>query len=132
LAAQCGVSVRLLAELERGERPNVSLETAHVLLRAVGISLEPRELKTEKQAQAERRAIRQATWTGVITTRTAMQEPPAPATITARLAAVTQASVLAHALARGVERVAEGKSRYVSGRVASPTKKRGKGSRSKQ
>jgi hypothetical protein len=131
LAAQCGVSVRLLAELERGERPNVSLETAHLLLRAVGISLEPREMKTEKQAQAERRAIRQATWTGVITTRTAMHEPPAPATITARLAAVTQASVLAHALARGVERVAERKSSSVSGRVASPPTKRGQGSRSR-
>ena len=41
LAATSGVSVRLVAELERGERPNVSLETALQLLNALGIALRP-------------------------------------------------------------------------------------------
>lgn len=39
LARRGKVSTRLLAELERGERPNVSLESALKLLRSVGISV---------------------------------------------------------------------------------------------
>lgn len=38
LAARCGVGVRLVAELERGERPNVSLDSALRLLTAVGVT----------------------------------------------------------------------------------------------
>jgi hypothetical protein len=119
--------VRLLTEFERGERHNVSLETALLLLCAVGISLEPRSVTTEKQERAERRAIRQATWTGVITTRTAMQKPPAPATIAARLAAVGKASVLAHALVGELKRADERKPTNVGGHAAAPTTKRARG-----
>lgn len=39
LAAQCGVSVRLVAEVERGERPHVSFATALRLMSAVGITV---------------------------------------------------------------------------------------------
>jgi len=39
LAAAVGVSTRLVGEFERGERPNVSLETALRLFDAVGIEL---------------------------------------------------------------------------------------------
>ncbi len=39
LARRAHVSVRLVAEMERGDRPNVSLETALKLLGIVGVSL---------------------------------------------------------------------------------------------
>lgn len=73
LAARCGVSVRLVAELERGERPNVSLDTALRLVTAVGITAAfeapgSRAWHAEDAtAAAEARARhRQRTWTGRI------------------------------------------------------------------
>jgi len=39
IAQRAGVSVRLVAELERGQRPNVSLESALKLLNIVGVSV---------------------------------------------------------------------------------------------
>jgi transcriptional regulator with XRE-family HTH domain len=39
LARRAGVSARLVAELERGQRPNVSLESALKLLGIVGVSV---------------------------------------------------------------------------------------------
>lgn len=117
LAAKAGVSVRLVAELERGARPNVSLETALQLLRVVGVSLVPRagaddgvsdtspsrDAATEQRERAERSAARRATWVGSISTRAATHPPRPPATLAARLSAVSHASTLVHALSRGVQ-----------------------------
>lgn len=73
LAARCGVGARLVAELERGERPNVSLETAMRLLTAVGITATfdaPGVVGWEAedvQAAADARAAhRRRTWSGRI------------------------------------------------------------------
>ena len=73
-ARRAGVSNRLWAEVERGERPNVSLATALRMLSEVGISIrlgdprgathELRDPGTEESARAARAAIRRSTWTG--------------------------------------------------------------------
>lgn len=77
LARRAGVSTRLVAELERGQRPNVSLETALRLLDVVGVSVvakarngDAAELRDESLPAAEaaeraaRAARRRRTWTG--------------------------------------------------------------------
>jgi transcriptional regulator with XRE-family HTH domain len=76
LAARCGVGVRLLAELERGERPHVSLETAIRLLTTVGIraTLEAPggdvwHAEDAEAAAAPRAAHRRRTWSGRIARR---------------------------------------------------------------
>jgi len=110
LAAAVGVSVRLVSEVERGERPNVSLESTLRLLRALGLTLIPTmdapsvdvsetAEDAKRRAREERAARRRATWTGE--TRALGDEvPPAPpATVVERLAAVSAASALANALA---------------------------------
>jgi len=73
-ARRAQVSNRLWAEVERGERPNVSLATALRMLSEVGISVrlgdprgtthELRDPGTEEAARAARAMIRRATWTG--------------------------------------------------------------------
>lgn len=75
LAAELGVSVRLLAELERGARPNVSLETAVRLLTTVGVTLtvaapgQPTLTLEDARAAADSRArVRRTQWSGRITT----------------------------------------------------------------
>lgn len=74
LAGRAGVSLRLVAEVERGERPHVSFETALRLLGAVGISIrltdplgnscELGNPSGEAVARAARAAVRRATWQG--------------------------------------------------------------------
>lgn len=116
LAARGGVSVRLVAELERGARPNVSLETALQLLDVLGITLSPStadaaagrdapfgDEATDRQERAARRAARRATWVGSLVSRSEMRRPHPPSSVAARLEAVTRASTLVHALSRGVE-----------------------------
>ena len=75
LARRGGVSVRLVAELERGQRPNVSLESALKLLKIAGVSLvattrdgaaarmggAPEAVPPDRDARAARR---RQTWTG--------------------------------------------------------------------
>lgn len=74
LARRGGVSTRLVAEMERGQRPNVSLESALRLMDAVGISIiakasdgataemrNPLIAALEREARAEQR---RRTWTG--------------------------------------------------------------------
>lgn len=115
LARRCGISVRLLAELERGERPNVSLETALGLLGAVGVvvrlttpagdATEIRSPVTDAIARAARAEHRRRTWTGEITSLHAPARDPEPArTPAARLAAVAEVSQQAYAIARGARR----------------------------
>jgi transcriptional regulator with XRE-family HTH domain len=74
LARRGGVSTRLVAELERGQRPNVSLESALKLLNAVGVSVvatapngvaaEIRSAAAPALERAARAARRRQTWTG--------------------------------------------------------------------
>ncbi len=74
LARRAHVSVRLVAEVERGERPNVSLETALKLLGIVGVSIvaeapdgwteEIRSSRSTALGRAARAAHRRQTWTG--------------------------------------------------------------------
>ncbi len=120
LAERAGVSVRLVAELERGARPNVSLETALLLLQVLGIALRPvkvaddrpmdvpgrRHADIEQQEREARSAWRRATWVGAVGARSTMRPPRPPSSIAARLSAVSQASTLASALARSAERAA--------------------------
>jgi transcriptional regulator with XRE-family HTH domain len=109
LASQAGVSVRLVAELERGERPNVSLETALQLLRALGMTLLPAAAETigdpdgARRERDERSAVRRATWVGAIASLSDERAPVPPDTIRGRIAAVTHASNLAHAIALGAK-----------------------------
>lgn len=112
LAKRGGVSVRLLAELERGERPNVSLETALQLLSLVGLSVaaiprsakvsEPRVelLDDARSAGAERAAHRRKTWTGrQVRLKDSGAEPVAPRSIARRIESVAEVSRLAYAIA---------------------------------
>jgi len=74
LAAEAGVSVRLVAEFERGQRPNVSLDTALRLFDLLGMHIDVRLPQTTAQragsahvndaAFAARAAHRRATWIG--------------------------------------------------------------------
>lgn len=74
LAARAGVSVRLWAEVERGVRPNVSLDTALKLLQHAGITVKLEDvtgtthelLDTESASVAGRARAeqRRATWSG--------------------------------------------------------------------
>ncbi len=74
LAARAGVSPRLVAELERGQSPNVSLESALRLLKLVGVSVVARapngdsaEIRgrcAAKLSRAARAEHRRTTWKG--------------------------------------------------------------------
>lgn len=69
LSATIGVSVRLLSELERGVRPNVSLETTLQLLRALGMALRVSDWPNTGDGELDRearRASRVTTWVGSI------------------------------------------------------------------
>jgi transcriptional regulator with XRE-family HTH domain len=112
LAAAVGVSTRLVGEFERGERPNVSLETALRLFDAVGIELlaaapdgaraEIRSAATESLHRAARVEQRRRTWTGrQVHLRDADDPPAAPADIAERVAAVAEISRRVYGLAAG-------------------------------
>jgi transcriptional regulator with XRE-family HTH domain len=100
LAAQVGVSPRLVSEFERGKRPHVSLETALRLLHSVGAPVpgSPPVVADEAAARSERAAHRRQTWRGSYSTLSE-QSPPAPSSEFAeRLVAVASASQLAMGL----------------------------------
>jgi transcriptional regulator with XRE-family HTH domain len=103
LARRGGVSTRLVAELERGQRPNVSLESALKLLQAVGVSVvatapngaiaEIRSRSAADLARAARAARRRQTWTGRQIFLHDDDEDPRPKRSTAkRLTSVGQVS----------------------------------------
>jgi predicted transcriptional regulator len=103
LAAEAGVSPRLVSEFERHKRPHVSLETALRLLSLVEVAVVPVPIMDdaetrEARARAARAERRRATWTGFKGTLSAQDAPPAPSDAVARLAAVAEASRLAIAL----------------------------------
>ena len=101
LAAEAGVSPRLISEFEQGKRPNVSLETVLRLLALVGVSI--RVAGKEEQGQADqarerRAALRRQSWSGSQSTLLSQPDPAAPELAAARLGAVASASILASAL----------------------------------
>lgn len=109
LAKRGGVSVRLVAELEQGNRPNVSLESALTLLRSAGVTLvarapgcvtvEIRDASAEAFERAERAVRRRATWTSrQVPLRASGDAPPPPRSRSARLAAVEMISRQAYAM----------------------------------
>lgn len=114
LAHRAGVSARLWAEVERGQRPNVSLETALRMLGEVGVTVRltdpmgtSRELRNphaEAAARAARAEVRRTTWHGrKIRLHDEGNETDDISTIArgaARLAAVAHVSEQAFAVAR--------------------------------
>ena len=109
LARRANVSERLWAEVERGERPNVSLETALRMLSEVGVTVrlndqlgsshELSDPKTQAAARAARAAVRRVTWTGAQTTLARQGLPPEVAA-EGRLHAVGHVLEQAYAVAR--------------------------------
>jgi transcriptional regulator with XRE-family HTH domain len=110
LARRGGVSTRLVAEFERGQRPNVSLTTALELLNLVGVSVvfqaptgakvESRGAPTADLERAARAAYRRKTWKGrQVHLHHQDDEPLPPRTTSERLAAVTQLSTQAFLIA---------------------------------
>jgi transcriptional regulator with XRE-family HTH domain len=110
LARRGGVSTRLVAELERGQRPNVSLETALKLLDVVGVSVlatapdgaavEIRSESGETLERAARAARRRQTWTGRhVLLHDESEDPLSLGSKTKRLASVAQVSRQAYAIA---------------------------------
>ena len=112
VAGRAQVSTRLWAEVERGERPNVSLSTAIRMLSEVGVTVrltDPRGESTELRnpgtadaARSARAAVRRATWTGrQIRLAQEGNDDPSSARGYDRLAAVRVVSEQAFAVAHG-------------------------------
>ncbi|MEP7382525.1 MAG: helix-turn-helix transcriptional regulator [Gemmatimonadota bacterium] len=111
LARRAGVSERLWAEVERGERPNVSLETALQMLSQVGVTVrldDPmgsihvlHDPAAAAAARAARAAIRRATWQGrQIRLAQEGEDAPAPSRPADALGAVARVSEQAYVVAR--------------------------------
>lgn len=97
LAAQGGVSPRLVSEFEHGRRPHVSLETALRLLQLVNVPVSiagPQLGGGDEEARAARAALRRRTWVVEKSTLREQKAPHAPTSAAARLTAVAQASHL--------------------------------------
>lgn len=127
LARRAGVSTRLVAELERGQRPNVSLETALKLLNAVGVSViarapngaaaEIRGASAPVLERGARAARRRATWTGrQILLHDEDDAPPSGRSKSERLASVAQVSKQAYLIASAGHRGARRQTKRSSGR----------------
>ena len=110
LARTARVSLRLVAEVERGQRPNVSLESTLNLLTLAGVTIvattpsgatvEVRSALSAAVDRAARAAVRRRTWSGAhLQTRNAGTAPSGGRTSLERLAAVSQLSQQAYALA---------------------------------
>ncbi len=127
LAGRAGVSMRLVAEFERGQRSNVSLESALRLFTCVGITVvakaphgaaaEIRGTAAARLERAARAARRRETWTGRhVHLRHAGDPPTAPRSRPRRIASVAAVSTAAHVIASASR-----------GRPAAPSKKRTRG-----
>lgn len=111
LARRSGVSKRLVGEIERGQRPNVSLETTLRLLDTLGVSLrlalpdgravDLRGPSAPALGREARAARRRATWSGLhVPLEEAGTAPSGGGTMSDRLAAVAEVSRHAYAIAR--------------------------------
>lgn len=112
LAAKAGVSMRLVAEFERGQRGNVSLESALRLFKVVGITVvaraphgpaaEIRGTAAARLERAARAAHRRETWTGRhVHLRDSGDAPRAPRSLPRRIASVAAISDAAYVIASG-------------------------------
>lgn len=110
LAAKAGVSMRLVAEFERGQRSNVSLESALRMFTSVGITVvaraangtaaEIRGAASARLERAARAARRRETWTGRhVHLRHSGEAPIAPRSRPRRIASVAAISEAAHVIA---------------------------------
>lgn len=101
LATLAEVSPRLVSELERGMRANVSVETAMRLLHLVGVAVtfdaEPAPAAVAARIRAERRRVQ---WTGEQSTLAKQAPPPVSSSAVEQLNAVARASRLAVGLQR--------------------------------
>ena len=108
IAAQVGVSTRLWAEFERGERPNVSLQTVLRMADALGLQFTLADERSAAEialsSARERAERRRAEWTGGHAPLGADIAPSGQKlTSTERFEAVAEASQLAYAFADGAE-----------------------------
>jgi transcriptional regulator with XRE-family HTH domain len=127
LARRGGVSTRLVAELERGQRPNVSLESALKLLNVVGVSVvarapngaiaEIRSASADALARWARAVRRRQTWTGRHIHLHDEGEDPSPARSKGRrLTSVAQVSKQAHVIASAARGQTRGRAKARSSR----------------
>lgn len=127
LARRGGVSTRLVAELERGQRPNVSLESALKLLNAVGVSViakapngaaaEIRSASGPALERAARAARRRQTWTGrQIHLHDEGDGPASGRSKSDRLSSVAEVSKQAYLIASAGRRGVRRKTKTPSGR----------------
>jgi transcriptional regulator with XRE-family HTH domain len=121
LASRAEVSPRLVAELERSQRPNVSLESALKLLNIVGVSVvakapnglaaEIRGTSAPELERAARAARRRETWKGRhVHMRDAGNDPRPAKSMAKRFVAVAQVSKQAYVIA-GASRADAGTSK---------------------
>lgn len=114
LARRALVTTRLVGELERGARPNVSLETALRIFAEVGItvrltvlhenSVNVAEPASVDSARLARAAARRATWSGrQIRLRDEGREAPARRHDVKHIGAVARVSEQAFAIARATQ-----------------------------
>jgi transcriptional regulator with XRE-family HTH domain len=111
LAAQAGVSPRLISEFELGKRPHVSLATAMRLLDLVGLRVRVDAASAavaEHVAMAERAERRRQSWVWQKSTLREQTDPEPADSYADRLAAVAQASRLAIGLQQAPRVVREG------------------------
>jgi transcriptional regulator with XRE-family HTH domain len=112
LASKAGVSMRLVAEFERGQRSNVSLESALRLFKSVGITVvaraphvaaaEIRGTGAARLERAARAARRRETWTGRhVHLRDSGDAPRAPRSLPRRIVSVAAISGAAYVIASG-------------------------------
>lgn len=122
LASRAGVSPRLVAELERGQRPNVSLESALKLLSLAGVSIlartpngagaEIRPAFASELERAARAANRRRTWKGRrVSLHEGTDDLPVARSTATRLGSVARVSRQAYALAAGHSRVGTARSK---------------------
>ena len=120
LAQRGGVSVRLVAELEQGKRPNVSFESALKLLSAAGVSIvasaphggvvEIRDRSAAALEREARAAHRRETWTGRRVHLSASDEPRPERSKSKRLASVGKVSRQAYSIAAAGQLLINGES----------------------
>ncbi len=111
LARRGEVSTRLVAEVERGQRPNVSLESAMKLLNLVGVTISAKapdgatadimDANSAAIQRAARASLRRRTWTGRhVSLKNEGTSPDFGGSRVERLSAVSRISVQAFSVSK--------------------------------